>query len=109
MCIAHTAARSTFVSAAAFLIHGGPSASLRLIFRNTAGLIAFLDVLRFAFLFVGVFRFVSARHGISPVLGLGVSIGERRNALRVPVARRARNRSCHKIVYIGSSSPRRSP
>src|SRR6202034_4603094 len=54
------------LSAAVVLVDGGPGATLSLLLRNAAALVALLDVLRFPFLLIGVFRLVSLRH--RPVL-----------------------------------------
>jgi hypothetical protein len=46
-------------------IHGSPGASLGFIFRDTAFLVAFLNMPGLSFLFVRVFVFVSSWHFVS--------------------------------------------
>src|SRR5262245_28207651 len=52
-----------FFSAASDLVHGGPGPPLGLVLRHAALLVPLFDVLGLPLLFVGVFRFVVARHG----------------------------------------------
>ena len=62
-----TAAGTAFLSAAAFLVHCCPSYALGFFLGHATRFVTFGDVIRFAFLFSGVFRFVAARHHHSPV------------------------------------------
>src|SRR5678816_265059 len=54
------------LAAAVVLVDGGPGPGLGLLVRNAFLFVAFRDVVGLAFLFVGVFGLVSARHGDSP-------------------------------------------
>jgi hypothetical protein len=59
----HSAAAGTApLSAVGHLVDGGPGAAFGFFGRQTAGLVALLDVLGLALLFVGVTGFVAARH-----------------------------------------------
>src|ERR1700722_20941684 len=57
-----TAAGTAFLPTAAFLVHCCPSYALGFFLGHATRFVAFGDVIRFAFLFSGVFRFVAARH-----------------------------------------------
>jgi hypothetical protein len=84
--VRHASAAARFVTAFRFPIHGRPGSASRFGFRNAAFLIAFRDMFRFAFLFVGVTRLISARHERAPFVK--VKGGERRllSENRVPPA-----------------------
>ena len=58
---------TAFFAAPGRLVHRGPGPSGRFVFRKAAMLITFLDVLGLAFLFFGIFRFISAWHDLSPI------------------------------------------
>jgi len=54
------------LAAAVVFVDGGPGASLGFLFGDAAPLVALGDVVGLAFLLVGVFRFVAARHAALP-------------------------------------------
>jgi hypothetical protein len=60
-------AGAALVAAAAFLVDGRPGPPLGLMLRHAALFVAVGDMIGLAFLLVGVFRFVAARHSAPPV------------------------------------------
>lgn len=56
------AARAAFLATAILLIHGGPSPTLGLVFRQALLFVAFFDVFGLTFLLVSVGRFISLWH-----------------------------------------------
>jgi hypothetical protein len=55
-------AATGFFTATVHLVHGSPGPTLGFFFRYASAFVPFFYVLSLAFLFVGVFGFVSARH-----------------------------------------------
>jgi hypothetical protein len=67
------AARSAgALSAAVVFVDGRPGATLGFLLGNAAAFVALLDMLRFPFLLVGVFRLFAAWHWFSPALRDGM-------------------------------------
>jgi hypothetical protein len=58
------------------LVHRGPGATLRFLFRDTPVEVAFLDVFSLPLLFVRVVRLISARHNEFLPLSRECKIGE---------------------------------
>jgi hypothetical protein len=62
-CVFSTAGASGFLSAGVVLVHRGPGSTFGFLFWHAFGFIILLDVLGFPLLLVGIFGFVSSRHG----------------------------------------------
>jgi len=54
-----------FLAAAVILVDSGPSALFGFFFRHATSFVALRDMVRLAFLLIGVFGLVAARHGVS--------------------------------------------
>jgi hypothetical protein len=82
MASVRTSSAASFLAAAIILVDGRPRPALRLLIGNTASLVAFRDVIGLSFLFVGIFRFVSAWHVSISCSGMV----KRQSGMRVPVS-----------------------
>src|SRR5579862_5530546 len=81
--------RARFLAAAIILVDGRPGAAFGFFFGNATLLVAFRDMVGLAFLFVGVFGLVAARHDFLADRRHRSLLAKPRRRSAVPVSARA--------------------